>query len=92
MATLAVSLRLSEFTAKRVANVRVRECERLRSSVWVRMHALAGKASSAFIDKEETEGNVMRRDASPVATAPHTPPQHCLLLLFDGWFNRVDFS
>lgn len=38
--------------------------------------------------------NVMKQDVSLVATAPHTHTHyaHRLLLLFDGWFNSVDFS
>lgn len=100
VATLAMSLRLSEFTAERVANVYAR--------VWT-FQRVCGEgldactrrlAYSAFISREETDigecveleqqRNVMKQDIS-AATAPHTPT-YLLLLLFDGWFNRVDFS
>lgn len=48
------------------------------------------------------KGSVMERDVSPVATAPYARAHtqacththtftHHLLLLFNGWFNRVDF-
>lgn len=60
------------------------ECERLRVSARVWMREIVGKPAlllstgrkQRFEKSVELEqrGNVMKRDVSPVATAPHTPP------------------
>lgn len=83
VATLAMSLWLSEFTAERVANVYARVWTFLcvcREGLDACTRRLA---CSAFINREETEigecvelerrRNVMKQDAS-AATAPHTRP------------------
>lgn len=84
VATLAMSLWLSEFTAERVANVYAW----VRTCLCVRRQGLDARtrrlAYSAFINREETEirecvelerrRNVMKQDSKSAATAPRTCP------------------
>ena len=94
VATLAVSLRLSEFTAKTGG-----ECVCVSVNAGVCHWGFSiEKAYSAGVDEKGTEISSIeggcdeagRVSCSSSSTTTHTSARR-LLHLFDGWFNRVDF-
>lgn len=105
VATLAMSLWLSEFTAERVANVYARVLTCLCVFVCVSPGFGCMHASSSLLRFYQQRGNRDSRmcwvgtmkecdEARQHLCSNSTThlPTHCLLLLFEGWFNRVDFS